>query len=155
MNSYLNQGQTCSSGNCGTDMTNQNALGNNQRNVSQFPTGMPTSSPISPYAQQSPPTFQQGLNPSEQTSQSASLMPLTPTTQPPAVTLDSLQYFNGFLRTQIGKKVKVQFLIGTNIIQDRTGTLTGVGANYILMIETETNSLLMCDFYTIKFVNIY
>jgi hypothetical protein len=161
MSSYLNQGQPCLNPTCTNDMTNQSTQSYNQRNQSQYPTGaglptgIPTGSNVSPYAQQMPPTFQQGINSTDLTSQSASLMPITPTTQPPAVTLASLQYFNGYLRTQIGKKVKVQFLIGTNIIQDRTGTLLGVGANYILMRETETNSLLMCDFYTIKFVNVY
>ena len=37
--------------------------------------------------------------------------------------VQSLQYMNAFLRTQIGKKVTVDFLIGTNTLVDRTGTL--------------------------------
>lgn len=83
------------------------------------------------------------------------LEPITPTTQPMAMTLDSLQYLNGALRTQIGSKVTVQFLIGTNTFQDRTGTLLAVGANYIIINETDTDDILFCDYYSIKFVKVY
>ena len=75
--------------------------------------------------------------------------------RPMAVTQESLQYLNGFLRTQIGKKVKVDFLIGTNTMTDRMGILVGVGANYILLNESETDDLLACDFYNIKFIRFY
>jgi len=86
---------------------------------------------------------------------SSNLSPITPLTEPQALTLQSTQYFNGFLRTQIGKKVTVDFLIGTNTLVDKTGTLLGVGANFILINEIETDDLLICDFYTIKFVKVY
>lgn len=85
----------------------------------------------------------------------ADLQPITALNQPMPVTTQSLQYMNAFLRTQIGKKVTVDFLIGTNTLVDRTGTLLGVGANYILINETETDDILICDFYTIKFVHVY
>ncbi len=78
-----------------------------------------------------------------------------PMDRPMAVTQESLQYLNGFLRTQIGKKVKVDFLIGTNTMTDRMGILVGVGANYILLNESETDDLLACDFYNIKFIRFY
>ena len=71
------------------------------------------------------------------------------------VNQESLQYLNGFLRTQIGKKVKVEFLVGTNTMTDRMGILVGVGANYILLNESETDDLLACDFYNIKFIRFY
>jgi hypothetical protein len=83
------------------------------------------------------------------------LVPITALNQPMPMTTQSLQYINGFLRTQIGKKVTVDFLIGTNTLVDKTGTLLGVGANYILINEIETDDLLICDFYTIKFVHVY
>jgi hypothetical protein len=83
------------------------------------------------------------------------LVPITALNQPMPMTTQSLQYINGFLRTQIGKKVTVDFLIGTNTLVDKTGTLLGVGANYILINEIETDDLLICDFYTIKFVKVY
>ncbi|QEY35959.1 hypothetical protein FL966_08030 [Caproiciproducens galactitolivorans] len=76
---------------------------------------------------------------------------------PQSVTInaDSLQYLNGFLRTQIGRPVLVEFLIGTNTLVDRSGTLLGVGVNYILLQEAETDDLLACDFYNIKFIKFY
>jgi hypothetical protein len=164
MSSYLNQGQPCPG--CTSNTANQNAQDVYQRNISQLPTGLPTSPPVSPYAQKMPPTFlqQASLMPptfQQQTSstspqlQSSNLTPITPTTQPQPVTTESLQYFNGYLRTQIGRKVTVDFLIGTNTLVDKTGTLLGVGANYILINELETDDLLICDFYTIKFVKVY
>ena len=71
------------------------------------------------------------------------------------MTAESLQYLNGFIRTQIGRRVRVEFLVGTNTITDRTGILVAVGANYILLNETETDDLLACDFYNIKFIKFY
>ncbi len=81
---------------------------------------------------------------------------LTPTAaQAGAISGDSLQYLNGFLRTQIGRPVLVTFLIGTNTLTDRSGILLGVGINYILINETQTDDVLACDFYNIKFVRFY
>ena len=85
----------------------------------------------------------------------ASLAPITPTTQVAPISGDSLQYLNGFLRTQIGRPVKVDFLIGTNTLLDKTGILIGVGANFILLNESETDDIVACDFYNIKFVKFY
>ena len=65
------------------------------------------------------------------------------------------EYTQGYLRTIIGRKVRVVFLIGTNTIQDRVGTLTDVGISYIILREEETNLDVLCDIYSIKFVNIY
>jgi hypothetical protein len=83
------------------------------------------------------------------------LQPITPTTQPMPITAESLQYMNGFLRTQIGRIVQVQFLVGTSTLVDRMGMLLAVGANYILLNEIETDDILACDFYNIKFVRFY
>lgn len=81
--------------------------------------------------------------------------PITDLTQPMPMTTESLQYLNGFLRTQIGRRVRVEFLLGTNTLTDRTGTLLGVGANYILINESDSDDLLACDFYNIKFIRFY
>lgn len=83
------------------------------------------------------------------------LAPITPTTEPMPLNVASLQYLNGFMRTQIGRVVKVDFLIGSNTNVDRTGVLLAVGANYILINEIETDDILACDFYNIKFVKFY
>ena len=69
--------------------------------------------------------------------------------------LASLQYLNGFLRTQIGRKVLVEFLIGTNTLVDRSGVLVAVGTNYILLNEAETDDIVACDYYNIKFIRFY
>ena len=83
------------------------------------------------------------------------LAPNSLSTQPMPVTAESLQYMNGFLRTQIGRPVKVDFLIGTNTLVDRTGILLGVGVNYILINEIESDDVVACDFYNIKFIKFY
>jgi hypothetical protein len=70
-----------------------------------------------------------------------------------ATTLDyeSLQYLNGYLRTQIGKYVEAEFLVGSTNITMRSGRLAGVGLNYILIEELSTGDVSACDFYNIKF----
>lgn len=98
---------------------------------------------------------EQHLTQQQQSPLLAPTAPITPLTQPAAVTLTSTQYLNGYLRTQIGKRVNVEFLIGTSTLTDRTGTLVAVGANYIVINEIETDDMLVCDFYSIKFVRIY
>ena len=59
-----------------------------------------------------------------------------------------------FLREQIGKLIRVEFLIGTNNLVDRIGILEDVGASYILLRSLESDSLVYCDIYSIKFVTI-
>lgn len=81
--------------------------------------------------------------------------PLQPPQANPTLDYDSLQYMNGFLRTQIGKYVEVEFLVGTSNRVMRTGRLIGVGVNYILLLDVETQDIVSCDFYNIKFVKFY
>ncbi len=59
---------------------------------------------------------------------------------------------NNFLRTQIGKVLNVQFLLGTNALVEKTGVLLGVGSNYIVLRDSETNDLILCNFDDIKFI---
>jgi hypothetical protein len=68
---------------------------------------------------------------------------------------DNPLYTAGFLKTQIGQKVLLTFLIGSNSTVDRQGTLLGVGTSYIIIRESETDDLMLCDMYSIKFVRIY
>ena len=63
-------------------------------------------------------------------------------------------YTPAFLREQIGKLVRVEFLIGTNNTTDRLGILEDVGASYILLRSIDSGNLLYCDIYAIKFVTI-
>lgn len=75
--------------------------------------------------------------------------------EPFAVTSESIQFLNGFLRTQVGRTVEVDFLIGTDTIETKKGILLGLGANYIIMSEEGTNNLTVGDFYNIKFVKLF
>lgn len=70
-------------------------------------------------------------------------------------TVQSTLYTPGFLSTQIGKMVRVEFLMGSGTLIDRIGTLTGVGASYILLNPIGTADTLLCDIYSIKFVTVY
>lgn len=63
-------------------------------------------------------------------------------------------YTPAFLRQQIGKLVRVEFLIGTNNLVDRIGILEDVGASYILLRALESNTTVYADIYSIKFVTI-
>ncbi len=63
-------------------------------------------------------------------------------------------YTPAFLREQIGKLMRVEFLIGTNNLVDRIGILEDVGASYILLRSLESDTTTFCDIYSIKFVTI-
>jgi len=64
-------------------------------------------------------------------------------------------YNQGWLMTQIGKYIKIEFLIGSNMYIDREGTLQEVGISYVVIKESGTNDILMCDIYSIKFVRVF
>ncbi|MFC0905957.1 hypothetical protein ACFHWD_14870 [Clostridium sp. MT-14] len=66
-----------------------------------------------------------------------------------------INYVQGYLRTQIGKRVRVTFLLGTGTMQDRTGILENVGISYIILREEGTNARELADIYSIKFVVIF
>ncbi len=71
-------------------------------------------------------------------------------------TLQDTSYIPGFLKTQIGKDIRIEFLIGTNApLIDRTGKLINVGASYLIIQLVETNELQLCDLYSIKFITIF
>lgn len=63
-------------------------------------------------------------------------------------------YTPAFLREQIGRLMRIEFLIGTNNLVDRIGILEDVGASYILLRSFENDSLVYCDIYAIKFITI-
>lgn len=74
---------------------------------------------------------------------------------PYPVTRESLQYLNGFIRTQIGRRITVDFLIGSNNMVSKSGYLLAVASNYILINELDTTDVTACDFYNIKFIRFY
>jgi len=63
-------------------------------------------------------------------------------------------YTPAFLREQIGKLMRVEFLIGTNNLTDRIGILEDVGASYIILRSVESDNLVYADIYSIKFITI-
>lgn len=105
----------------------------------------------------------EGMDMSDQTPQMPmNMMPMntTPTNTTPTnmtpTTLESPYYIAGLLRTFIGERMRVQFLIGTNgPLVDINGTLVEVGANYIILQPIETDDLTVCDLYAIKFVTVF
>lgn len=119
---------------------------------------LPTTDPNQPETAVGTGELPMGMAPSPTTGMqmsSPSTLASLPTEAQVGVTGSSLQFLNGFLRTQIGRKVLVEFLIGTNTLVDRSGVLVAVGTNYILINESETDDLLACDYYNIKFVRFY
>lgn len=63
-------------------------------------------------------------------------------------------YTPAFLRENIGKLMRIEFLIGTNNLVDRIGILEDVGVSYVLLRSLESGTLLYCDIYSIKFITI-
>ena len=72
-----------------------------------------------------------------------------------APVLSNPGYTQAFLRTQIGKRVRVEFLIGTNTLVDRSGILEDVGISYIVLRDTDANDKVLADLYSIKFVTFF
>lgn len=80
---------------------------------------------------------------------------ITDISNPYPVTRESLQYLNGFIRTQIGRRISIDFLIGSNNMVTKSGYLLAVATNYIIINELDTNDITTCDFYNIKFIRFY
>lgn len=59
-----------------------------------------------------------------------------------------------FLKEQIGKIMRVEFLIGSNMLKERVGVLEEIGNNYILLRALESETVIYCDMNSIKFINI-
>ena len=81
--------------------------------------------------------------------------PMVPPEYEQTIDYASIQYMNGFLRTQIGRYVRVEQLIGSGNTEERFGFLVGVGNNYLLLQDISDGNILVVDFYSIKFVYIY
>ncbi|WML36723.1 hypothetical protein [Clostridium sp. OS1-26] len=76
-------------------------------------------------------------------------------TAPGAPVVLDTNYTQGYLRTQIGKRVRITFLLGTNTLQDRVGILQDVGISYVIIKEPDTGTNVLGDIYSIKFVDIF
>ncbi|MDP4153881.1 MAG: hypothetical protein Q8865_10680 [Bacillota bacterium] len=63
-------------------------------------------------------------------------------------------FLQSYLLKNIGKRVRVEYLIGTNILTDRVGVIEDVGYSY-LVLRDQSGSRLLSDLYSIKFVTFY
>jgi hypothetical protein len=132
-------------------MQNGAGMGTGLQGASQIPLSAPAAGTITsagpaaiPAGLPSVPSSMQGILPTAMTH---------PGSQVPS-TVENTFFTPGFLRTQIGRRMRVEFLLGTNLLTDRTGTLVAVGASYIVLKLVDSDDLMMCDIYSIKFVTI-
>ena len=119
-----------------------------------LPTGVPLGTPSSTAV----PTGPQGaVSAAQQAVPGFTQAPGSFTTSPEQmpVTVSSTLFTPGFLRTQIGRRMRIEFLIGTSNLTDRSGTLISVGASYIIIRLIDSDDLMLCDIYSIKFVTIF
>lgn len=70
-------------------------------------------------------------------------------------TPETYLYTQGYLTTQIGRSVRIEFLVGENTTTDRRGVIVGVGIDYVLLRLEQTDDLFVGDLYAIKFVTTY
>lgn len=145
MNQYLNNKRQASPQNNSTTMTCVPA-----NPPAPAPRGTAAAAPATAASSSMPSS---GQTPSAGTTGSTS--PIDAFNQPQAQTMINNEFLNSALTHFVGQLVQVEFLIGTNTLLDRTGTLLEVGANYIILNERDTDDLLICDFFSIKFVRVY
>lgn len=126
----------------------------NQPNITFAPIKPTTPTQISPVAPTPPSSLLPEILPDSPVFTVPS-NPLLPPGYQEHLTYNSVQYLNGFLRTQIGKVVEVEFLIGENNLTTRSGTLLGIGINYILLQDLRTGDITACDFNNIKFIRFF
>lgn len=81
--------------------------------------------------------------------------PLLPPGYQETLDYNSLQYANGFYRTQIGKYVRIDQLLGSNNMTTQEGFLIGVGYNYLILQEGYTGNILVVDIYSVKNMYVY
>ncbi len=67
---------------------------------------------------------------------------------------DNSSYLQEYLKSMIGRLVKIDFLIGNDNLICKEGILKEVGTDYIVLELLQSNDLLVGDLYSIKFVQI-
>ena len=68
--------------------------------------------------------------------------------------MQSVGNIEDFLRMQIGKNVRMQFLIGTNTLIEKSGRLMAIGDNFVVLREAGSGEVLVCDFDDVKFIRL-
>lgn len=93
-----------------------------------------------------------------QGSQPSITLPQTPMTTlefTETIDMTDVQSYLGFLRTQIGRYMRVEQLMGSNVMENRYGFLVGIGSNYIILQEITTGNIQVIDLFTIRLTYIY
>lgn len=80
--------------------------------------------------------------------------PAVPETQQGPPPASEKGYIPNYLRSNIGKNIRAEFIIGMDQFTDRTGILTEVGNNYFVIHDVNSRTDIMCDLYSVKFVTI-
>ena len=100
----------------------------------------------------------QAQNIGNQANDTSISLPQSPMTGPDftqTIDVTDVQAFTGFLSTQIGRYMRVEQLIGSNIVEDRFGFLVGIGTNFIILQEITTGNIMVLDLFTILMTYIY
>lgn len=127
-----------------------------QQQMSQMPQmQMRTVTPLT-YGQMTPYMNQTQI--SQRGNETMFTVPQTPmTTQEFQETIDStdVQSYLGFMRTQIGRYMRLEQLMGSNNIEQRFGFLVGLGSNYVILQEITSGNIMVVDLFTIRLTYIY
>ena len=59
------------------------------------------------------------------------------------------------LSENLGQFVVVEFLIGTQNIERKSGILYAVGSSFLTLFEEQTQTFVVCDMFSVKFVTFY
>lgn len=76
---------------------------------------------------------------------------INPSTSQMEPTFDSKGYVQSYLKSIIGRYIRCEFLLGTNLLTDKAGVLKEVGINYFVLVDASRDEV-MCDLYSLKFV---
>lgn len=94
------------------------------------------------------------VDPNASSKGSQSVMPQQDDNQqgpPPSTERGYIPYY---LKTNIGKNVRAEFIIGSSQYADKVGKLIEVGINYFVLEDVNSRTHIMCDLYSVKFVTI-
>ena len=108
---------------------------------------IPTSAPASFLTQQGGPD----LVPAQQATPMVIDPELTRQGPPPSGEISYIPYY---LASNIGKNIRAEFIIGSNMYADKSGVLIEVGINYFVLEDVSSRTHIMCDLYSVKFVTI-
>lgn len=129
------------------------------------PTQQSSPEPVPPQQANPAPAPAQPSNPEPAPAQPsnpapAPAQPGTPIVIPPELTQQGPPpssekgYIPYYLTSNIGKNVRAEFIIGSNMYADKTGVLIEVGINYFVLNDVNSRTHIMCDLYSVKFVTV-